>query len=70
MVENHKSNKKFEDTADELVSIPALGFGKLAELKGLRVDLDDVVAPYIVLNKNIIDYPNLDYLGGYLNSAE
>lgn len=62
MVENHKRNKTFDDTADELISIPTIGFSKLSEMKGLKISLDDAIAPYAIMKKDIIAYPNLEFL--------
>jgi hypothetical protein len=62
MIESHKSNDMYKDTADELLSVEVLGFEKLAELKGLRVTINDEIAPYRVLKKDIIEYPKLDFI--------
>lgn len=61
LIEDHKKNDIFKDTADELISIPAIGLSKLAELKGLKVNINDDLLPN-VLKRDIIDYPNLDLI--------
>jgi hypothetical protein len=60
IIENHKKNKLFKDTSEELISIIGLGLGKLAKIKGLNIHIDDEIAPSNFLEKDIIEYPSLD----------
>ncbi|OOE12566.1 hypothetical protein [Fictibacillus arsenicus] len=58
LIEEHKKNH----TINELISITALGLGKLAESKGIKVNINDQIAPYSVLKRDNINFPNLDFI--------
>lgn len=62
LIEEHKKNHNFKETSDELISITALGLGKLAKSKGIKVSINNEIAPYSVLKRDNIDFPNLDFI--------
>ncbi|RZK68372.1 MAG: hypothetical protein EOO92_23395 [Pedobacter sp.] len=55
LLENHKKRNKHMGIAQEYISIPALGYAKLAWLKGIQVDIDNPLIP-----KELLPYRPLD----------
>lgn len=63
MIECHKKLKDdYGDTPQELLAIPVLGLAKLAIRNGIEVNIDDAIAPKILLQKHDISYPNVDFV--------
>ena len=62
LIDRHKTNKEYKGTPDELFSIPAVALAKLAKLKGIKVEIDDEIAPAEVIEKHEVNYELLDFL--------
>jgi hypothetical protein len=62
MIECHKKLKDFDETPEELLSIAVLGLAKLAIRHGIKLDIDDVVAPKIIIERQQIEYPKEGFI--------
>jgi hypothetical protein len=62
LIDRHKKNGEYKGTPDELFSIPAVALAKLAKLKGIKVEIDDEIAPAEVIEKHDVNYELLDFL--------
>lgn len=59
---NHKRSREFKNTPDEFFSIEVVALTKLAESKGLKIDLDDVIAPREVIEKSTVNFELLEIM--------
>lgn len=63
MIQCHKKLKdEYNDTPQELLSIPVLGLAKLAMRNGIEVNIDDPLSPSEFLESHTINYPVVDFV--------
>lgn len=62
MIDGYKKDNNYKDSPEEFFSIPVLAFAKLAIRKGIKVSIDDPIAPKEILAFNEIQYPVIDYI--------
>lgn len=62
MIECHKKDRDYKDSPEEFFSIPVLAFAKLAIRRGIKVSIDDPIAPKKILELHEIKYPVIDYI--------
>lgn len=61
-LDNHKRSREFKNTPDEFFSIEIIALTKIAESKGLKIDLDDVIAPREVIEMSTVNFELLEIM--------
>ena len=62
MLEDYKKVREYKDLPEELFCIPVVGLAKLAVRQGISVNIDDPIAPRIMIEKQNIIYPEFNLI--------
>ncbi|EGO62499.1 Imm49 family immunity protein [Acetonema longum] len=62
MTDCHKKDDEYKDSPEEFFSIPVLGLAKLAMRRGIKISIDDPIAPKEMLEHHEIEYPAIDFV--------
>lgn len=62
MIDCYKKDREYKDSPEEFFSIPVLGFAKLAIRRGIKIYINDTIAPKEILEMHGIEYPEIDYI--------
>lgn len=62
MIDGYKKDADYKGSPEEFFSIPVLAFAKLAIRRGIKVYINDPIAPKELLTTHEIEYPVIDYI--------